>query len=242
MRKFAYAISTMALDVIITLLFLRPYFETSSFFSGNLEALGTIVLLLVPTMTAIFLFVVDNIGKEEKNKRNLVLLIFGILVISGCLIYYIKPTKSTLILTIATMSAIECLVAKAYCNVNGNDTPRSIFNVIWDLGLSMLTWKYFCTTNVGWLKALPEWGIISISIFIVLLSIFLQYAGEKFLKVDAIIGGAITIAATIAWILMNQKAYMADNRSMRFILIILFSGLVYFGVLYFGEKMASGEK
>ena len=88
MRKFAYAIFQMALDVLVTLLFLRPYVETASFFSGKLAAFGTIILMIVPTITATLLFVVDNLGKEEKNKKKLMLLIFAILVISACLVYY----------------------------------------------------------------------------------------------------------------------------------------------------------
>ena len=67
MRKFAYAIFQMALDVLVTLLFLRPYVETASFFSGKLAAFGTIILMIVPTITATLLFVVDNLGKEETH-------------------------------------------------------------------------------------------------------------------------------------------------------------------------------
>lgn len=243
MRKFAYAIFQVALDVIITLLFLRPY--VASFFSGKLAAFGTIILMIVPTITATLLFVVDNLGKEEKNKKKLMLLIFAILVISACLVYYIKPTELTLTLTIVVMAAIECGVAKIYTksNMEGKDTPRSFINVFFDWVLSMTTWRYLCTAaDASWTKIIPEWGIITITLVIVLLSVFLQYAGERFLKGDAIIGVVIAGSATMAWFIMDQKGYMADNRSLRVILLILFSGLFYFGVLYFGERIASEKK
>ena len=211
MRKFAYAIFQVALDVLVTLLFLRPYVETASFFSGKLAALGTIILMIVPTITATLLFVVDNLGKEEKNKKKFMLLIFAILVIS---------------------------------NMEGKDTPRSFINVFFDWGLAMTTWRYLCTAaaDASWTKIIPEWGIITITLVIVLLSVFLQYAGERFLKGDAIIGVVIAGSATMAWFIMDQKGYMADNRSLRVILLILFSGLFYFGVLYFGERIASEKK
>ena len=245
MRKFAYAIFQMALDVLVTLLFLRPYVETASFFSGKLAALGTIILMIVPTITATLLFVVDNLGKEEKNKKKFMLLIFAILVISACLVYYIKPTELTLTLTIVVMAAIECGVAGIYTksNLKGKDTPRSFVNVFFDWVLAMTTWRYLCTaaTDANWTKIIPEWGIITITLVIVLLSIFLQYAGERFLKGDAIIGVVIAGAATVAWLLMDRKEYMADNRSLRVFLLVLISGLIYFGVLYFGEKIASDE-
>jgi len=243
MRKFAYAIFQVALDVIITLLFLRPY--VASFFSGKLAAFGTIILMIVPTITATLLFVVDNLGKEEKNKKKFMLLIFAILVISACLVYYIKPTELTLTLTIVVMAAIECGVAKIYTksNMEGKDTPRSFINVFFDWVLSMTTWRYLCTAaDASWTKIIPEWGIITITLVIVLLSVFLQYAGERFLKGDAIIGVVIAGSATMAWFIMDQKGYMADNRSLRVILLILFSGLFYFGVLYFGERIASEKK
>lgn len=243
MRKFAYAIFQVALDVIITLLFLRPY--VASFFSGKLAAFGTIILMIVPTITATLLFVVDNLGKEEKNKKKLMLLIFAILVISACLVYYIKPTELTLTLTIVVMAAIECGVAKIYTksNMEGKDTPRSFINVFFDWVLAMTTWRYLCTAaDASWTKIIPEWGIITITLVIVLLSVFLQYAGERFLKGDAIIGVVIAGSATMAWFIMDQKGYMADNRSLRVILLILFSGLFYFGVLYFGERIASEKK
>ena len=246
MRKFAYAIFQMALDVLVTLLFLRPYVETASFFSGKLAAFGTIILMIVPTITATLLFVVDNLGKEEKNKKKLMLLIFAILVISACLVYYIKPTELTLTLTIVVMAAIECGVAKIYAksNMEGKDTPRSFINVFFDWVLAMTTWRYLCTAtaDASWTKIIPEWGIITITLVIVLLSVFLQYAGERFLKGDAIIGVVIAGSATMAWFIMDQKGYMADNRSLRVILLILFSGLFYFGVLYFGERIASEKK
>lgn len=245
MRKFAYAIFQMALDVLVTLLFLRPYVETASFFSGKLAALGTIILMIVPTITATLLFVVDNLGKEEKNKKKFMLLIFAILVISACLVYYIKPTELTLTLTIVVMAAIECGVAGIYTksNLKGKDTPRSFVNVFFDWVLAMTTWRYLCTaaTDASWTKIIPEWGIITITLVIVLLSVFLQYAGERFLKGDAIIGVVIAGAATVAWLLMDRKGYMADNRSLRVFLLVLISGLIYFGVLYFGEKIASDE-
>lgn len=245
MRKFAYAIFQVALDVIITLLFLRPYVETASFFSGKLAALGTIILMIVPTITATLLFVVDNLGKEEKNKKKFMLLIFAILVISACLVYYIKPTELTLTLTIVVMAAIECGVAGIYTksNLKGKDTPRSFVNVFFDCVLAMTTWRYLCTaaTDANWTKIIPEWGIITITLVIVLLSVFLQYAGERFLKGDAIIGVVIAGAATVVWLLMDRKEYMADNRSLRVFLLVLISGLIYFGVLYFGEKIASDE-
>ena len=243
MRKFAYAIFQMALDVLVTLLFLRPY--VASFFSGKLAAFGTIILMIVPTITATLLFVVDNLGKEEKNKKKLMLLIFAILVISACLVYYIKPTELTLTLTIVVMAAIECGVAKIYTksNMEGKDTPRSFINVFFDWVLAMTTWRYLCTAaDASWTKIIPEWGIITITLVIVLLSVFLQYAGERFLKGDAIIGVVIACSATMAWFIMDQKGYMADNRSLRVILLILFSGLFYFGVLYFGERIASEKK
>ena len=243
MRKFAYAIFQVALDVIITLLFLRPY--VASFFSGKLAAFGTIILMIVPTITATLLFVVDNLGKEEKNKKKLMLLIFAILVISACLVYYIKPTELTLTLTIVVMAAIECGVAKIYTksNMEGKDTPRSFINVFFDWVLAMTTWRYLCTAaDASWTKIIPEWGIITITLVIVLLSVFLQYAGERFLKGDAIIGVVIAGSATMAWFIMDQKGYMADNRSLRVILLILFSGLFYIGVLYFGERIASEKK
>lgn len=243
MRKFAYAIFQVALDVIITLLFLRPY--VASFFSGKLAAFGTIILMIVPTITATLLFVVDNLGKEEKNKKKFMLLIFAILVISACLVYYIKPTELTLTLTIVVMAVIECGVAKIYTksNMEGKDTPRSFINVFFDWVLSMTTWRYLCTAaDASWTKIIPEWGIITITLVIVLLSVFLQYAGERFLKGDAIIGVVIAGSATMAWFIMDQKGYMADNRSLRVILLILFSGLFYFGVLYFGERIASEKK
>lgn len=243
MRKFAYAIFQVALDVIITLLFLRPY--VASFFSGKLAAFGTIILMIVPTITATLLFVVDNLGKEEKNKKKFMLLIFAILVISACLVYYIKPTELTLTLTIVVMAAIECGVAKIYTksNMEGKDTPRSFINVFFDWVLAMTTWRYLCTAaDASWTKIIPEWGIITITLVIVLLSVFLQYAGERFLKGDAIIGVVIAGSATMAWFIMDQKGYMADNRSLRVILLILFSGLFYFGVLYFGERIASEKK
>lgn len=243
MRKFAYAIFQVALDVIITLLFLRPY--VASFFSGKLAAFGTIILMIVPTITATLLFVVDNLGKEEKNKKKFMLLIFAILVISACLVYYIKPTELTLTLTIVVMAAIECGVAKIYTksNMEGKDTPRSFINVFFDWVLSMTTWRYLCTAaDASWTNIIPEWGIITITLVIVLLSVFLQYAGERFLKGDAIIGVVIAGSATMAWFIMDQKGYMADNRSLRVILLILFSGLFYFGVLYFGERIASEKK
>ncbi len=243
MRKFAYAIFQVALDVLVTLLFLRPY--VASFFSGKLAAFGTIILMIVPTITATLLFVVDNLGKEEKNKKKLMLLIFAILVISACLVYYIKPTELTLTLTIVVMAAIECGVAKIYTksNMEGKDTPRSFINVFFDWVLAMTTWRYLCTAaDASWTKIIPEWGIITITLVIVLLSVFLQYAGERFLKGDAIIGVVIAGSATMAWFIMDQKGYMADNRSLRVILLILFSGLFYFGVLYFGERIASEKK
>lgn len=245
MRKFAYAIFQVALDVLVTLLFLRPYVETASFFSGKLAALGTIILMIVPTITATLLFVVDNLGKEEKNKKKFMLLIFAILVISACLVYYIKPTELTLTLTIVVMAAIECGVAGIYTksNLKGKDTPRSFVNVFFDCVLAMTTWRYLCTaaTEANWTKIIPEWGIITITLVIVLLSVFLQYAGEMFLKGDAIIGVVIAGAATVVWLLMDRKEYMADNRSLRVFLLVLISGLIYFGVLYFGEKIASDE-
>ena len=245
MRKCAYAIFQMALDVLVTLLFLRPYVETASFFSGKLAAFGTIILMIVPTITATLLFVVDSLGNEEKNKKKLMLLIFAILVISACLVYYIKPTELTLTLTIVVMAAIECGVAKIYTksNMEGKDTPRSFINVFFDWVLAMTTWRYLCTAaDASWTKIIPEWGIITITLVIVLLSVFLQYAGERFLKGDAIIGVVIAGSATMAWFIMDQKGYMADNRSLRVILLILFSGLFYFGVLYFGERIASEKK
>lgn len=245
MRKFAYAIFQVALDVIITLLFLRPYVETASFFSGKLAALGTIILMIVPTITATLLFVVDNLGKEEKNKKKFMLLIFAILVISACLVYYIKPTELTLTLTIVVMAAIECGVAGIYTksNLKGKDTPRSFVNVFFDWVLALTTWRCLraAATDASWIKVIPEWGIITITLVIVLLSVFLQYAGERFLKGDAIIGVVIAGAATVAWLLMDRKEYMADNRSLRVFLLVLISGLIYFGVLYFGEKIASDE-
>ena len=243
MRKFAYAIFQVALDVLVTLLFLRPY--VASFFSGKLAAFGTIILMIVPTITATLLFVVDNLGKEEKNKKKFMLLIFAILVISACLVYYIKPTELTLTLTIVVMAAIECGVAKIYAksNMEGKDTPRSFINVFFDWVLAMTTWRYLCTAaDASWTKIIPEWGIITITLVIVLLSVFLQYAGERFLKGDAIIGVVIAGSATMAWFIMDQKGCMADNRSLRVILLILFSGLFYFGVLYFGERIASEKK
>ena len=245
MRKFAYAIFQVALDVLVTLLFLRPYVETASFFSGKLAALGTIILMIVPTITATLLFVVDNLGKEEKNKKKFMLLIFAILVISACLVYYIKPTELTLTLTIVVMAAIECGVAGIYTksNLKGKDTPRSFVNVFFDWVLALTTWRCLraAATDASWIKVIPEWGIITITLVIVLLSVFLQYAGERFLKGDAIIGVVIAGAATVAWLLMDRKEYMADNRSLRVFLLVLISGLIYFGVLYFGEKIASDE-
>ncbi len=245
MRKFAYSTVQMAWDVLITLLFIRPYVQTASFFSGKLAVFGTIILMIVPTITATLLFVVNNLGKEEKNKRNFILLVFGILVISACLVYYIKPTKLTITLIIVVMATVECIVARIYTKskMDGKDTPRSILNVLFDFVIAMFTWKYLtATTDVSWIKIIPAWGIIAITIGVVLLSIFLQYAGEKFLKADALIGIGVLGAATVAWILMDQKGYMADNRSMRLVFLMLFSSLLYFGVLYFGERVASDDE
>lgn len=245
MRKFAYSTVQMAWDVLITLLFIRPYVQTASFFSGKLAVFGTIILMIVPTITATLLFVVNNLGKEEKNKRNFMLLIFAIIVISACLVYYIKPTALALIITIVVMAAIECGVAEIYTktNLEGKDTPKSFLNVFFDFGLALLTWKYLCSTSatdVSWIKIIPEWGIILITLVIVLLSVFLQFAGEKFLKADTIIGVVIAGTTTMAWVLMDRKEYLAD--SFRIVLLLLFSVFLYIGVLYFGEKFASDEK
>ena len=247
MRKFAYSTVQMAWDVLITLLFIRPYVQTASFFSGKLAVFGTIILMIVPTITATLLFVVNNLGKEEKNKRNFMLLIFAIIVISACLVYYIKPTALALIITIVVMAAIECGVAEIYTktNLEGKDTPKSFLNVFFDFALALLTWKYLCSTSatdVSWIKIIPEWGIILITLVIVLLSVFLQFAGEKFLKADTIIGVVIAGTTTMAWVLMDRKQYMEDNRSFRVVLLLLFSVFLYIGVLYFGEKFASDEK
>lgn len=242
MRKFAYAIFQVALDVIITLLFLRPYLTTVKFLSGKMAVVGTLILLLVPTFSTSFVLVVENLRKEEKSKKKFICLLYAIIILLAELIYYMKPTLLTMAIIITVMTIAEIIIAKLYIKVeDGAGTPKSIMNIILDLVLTIVTWKYLTTAQTQWIEVLPEWLIISISSFIILFSIFFQYAGKKFLMMDIIFGIVINAMITISYLLMEKKHYMMENRTGRFLILLFLGSMIYFGVLYYSEKLKENQ-
>ena len=242
MRKFFAALLSIALDVIITLFVLQPYVRTVKFLSGKMAVLGTLILLLVPTFSTSFVLVVENLKKEEKSKKKFICLLYAIIILLAELIYYMKPTLLTMAIIITVMTIAEIIIAKLYIKIeDGAGTPKSIMNILLDLVLTILTWKYLTTAQTQWIEALPGWIIISISSFIILFSIFFQYAGKKFLMMDIIFGIVINAMITISYLLMEKKHYMMENRTGRFLILLLLGSLIYFGVLYYSEKIKNDK-
>lgn len=242
MRKILASLLSISLDVIVTLLFLRPYLTTVKFLSGKMAVLGTLILLLVPTFSTSFVLVVENLRKEEKSKKKFICLLYAIIILLAELIYYMKPTLLTMAIIITVMTIAEIIIAKLYIKVeDGAGTPKSIMSIILDLVLTILTWKYLTTAQTQWIEALPGWMVISISSFIILFSIFFQYAGKKFLMMDIIFGIVINAMITISYLLMEKKHYMMENRTGRFLILLLLGSLIYLGVLYYSKKIKDNQ-